>query len=170
MLILKNIGPESSALLSNLSRETFIQAYKDLHSEENLEQYCRENYSQELVEDNLRLVNIHSVIAFEASEPAGFYVIRHHECPVALQGKATELKQIYVLASYFGTGLGKKLFDNGVENAKANDSRWLWLCVSDTNYRAQAFYSKLGFTKIGTGPTLKVGNDELSSSILSLKL
>ena len=74
------------------------------------------------------------------------------------------------MSNYYGTGLGLKLFNNATEKAKAKGSKWMWLCVSDKNYRAQSFYKKLGFSISGSGPTLEVGTDMLSSSILRLEL
>ena len=38
--------------------------------------------------------------------------------------------------------------------------------MQEVYYRAQAFYKKLKFEKVGIGPVLKVGKDNLSSSIL----
>lgn len=46
----------------------------------------------------------------------------------------------------------------------------LWLCVSDANERAQRFYQKLGFKLLSPGPTLEVGTDHLSSTILALNI
>ena len=111
-----------------------------------------------------------AVIAYQNNTPSGFYVIKHHACPISLTGKNTELKQIYILADFYGLGLGGKLFRSAINQAISNGSDWLWLCVSDLNERALKFYANLGFEKIGTGPELIVGQDCLASSIMSLKL
>jgi len=170
MFTLKTIGEESSELLSRLCKETFVQAYKDDHTADDLESYCNDNYSVGAIKGSLCLNNTSTVVAFQESEPAGFYVIKHHQCPVELSGECTELKQIYVLSNYFGGGLGSNLFSNLIEVARTNGSSWVWLCVSDINYRAQAFYNKLGFDEVGKGPTLVVGSDRLSSSIFALNI
>jgi len=170
MLNFEKIGPEFTHLLAELCTETFTQAYEGVHSKQNLEIYCREYYSEKAIEESLSLDNTVAVVAFQEKEPSGFYVLKHHSCPIKLDGQASELKQIYVMSSYYGGGLGRKLFDSSVEQSKIDGSKWLWLCVSDINYQAQTFYKKLGFTQIGEGPTLLVGSDKLTSSILSLEL
>lgn len=170
MFTIKIIGEESSKLLSSLSKETFLQAYENVHTPENLATYCKDYYSVEVTRKLLGLSNIQAIVAYQDNSAAGFYVIKHHECPIKLEGQSTELKQIYVLSYYFGSGLGHSLFSHLVSAARNNGSEWLWLCVSDVNYRAQTFYEKLGFNKIGKGPILIVGSDKLTSSILSLRI
>lgn len=170
MISFQHIGIESANLLSELSVKTFTEAYKELHSQANLEAYCNEHYSMASMESLLNQNNTEVIVAFNVSEPAGFYIIKHHRCPHELEVKSTELKQIYVLSSFFGSGLGIKLFDSAVIQAKNNRSEALWLCVSDTNYRAQSFYNKLGFARVGDGPDLTVGDEVLTSSILILRI
>ena len=87
-----------------------------------------------------------------------------------LDGESSELKQIYILSGEYGTDLGKSLFENAIEVARSAGRKWLWLCVSDTNYRAWAFYKKLGFKSISPGPVLEVGTDQLSSTIMVYNL
>ena len=50
------------------------------------------------------------------------------------------------------------------------NKEWIWLCVSDLNFRAQRFYQKMNFEKIGKGPILTVGTDQLTSSIMLRQL
>ena len=170
MIRLKHISKESAELLSQLSIKTFIEAYKDLHLIADLEAYCNENYSIAAMQAVLDQNNTEVVVAFQDSQPAGFYIIKHHQCPYGAAIESTELKQIYVLSSHFGSGLGSQLFNSAVTQAQKNKSQQLWLCVSSTNYRAQAFYNKLGFSKAGDGPQLIVGSEVLTSSILVLNI
>lgn len=170
MITLKKLGPESAGMLSELSISTFVQAYNGIHSDENLNRYCQENYSELSVRDALSAETSLAVIAYSNSETAGFYLLNHQACPIPLDGRSSELKQIYVLAKHYGTGLGLTLFQSVIEYAKSNGSTWLWLCVSDVNLRAVAFYKKLEFSIIEPGPTIEVGSDRLSSSIMSLKI
>lgn len=170
MLTLRSIDTDSAELLSKLSIETFTQAYEGVHSKSDLEAYCNDNYSTDSAEVLLSQKNVEAMAAFQDSAPAGFYVLKHHQCPIKLDGLCTELKQIYVLSGHFGSGLGGELLSNAIGQAMKNKSKWLWLCVSDINHRAQAFYEKLRFSKLGSGPELIVGSDTLSSSILVLNL
>jgi ribosomal protein S18 acetylase RimI-like enzyme len=170
MFYLRRAGIESADELVNLWGETFTQAYEDMHSPENIRAYCSKNFTTEAAREVLSSGQIVCIIAYRNAQPAGYYVVKHHPCPIKLDGESSELKQIYILSGEFGTGLGKSLFESASEIARNAGRKWLWLCVSDTNYRAQAFYKKLDFTSIGPGPTLEVGTDQLSSTIMVCNL
>ncbi|MEL6222452.1 MAG: GNAT family N-acetyltransferase, partial [Cyanobacteria bacterium J06627_8] len=163
---LKPIGTRHAAQLANLQAETFRQAYSDVHAPEDIDTYCLTHYVTEVAEMALSSEKTVCCIGFLDSKPSGYYMVKHQACPIALGATSSELKQIYVLSSAYGKGLGKALFNHAIATIQAADREWVWLCVSDINYRAQAFYQKLGFTKIGTGPVLEVGRDSLSSSVL----
>ena len=163
-------GPESQQELTQLWRETFKQAYRQLHTPENINAYCERNFTSEAAKMVLSDSDTVCCIASRESQPSGFFVIQHHQCPIELGGPSSELKQIYVLSSEYGSGLGNALFEKARRAAKEAGGAWIWLCVSDTNYRAQAFYRKLKFEHAGSGPVFEVGTDRLASSIMALRL
>ncbi|MDJ0711786.1 MAG: GNAT family N-acetyltransferase [Woeseiaceae bacterium] len=170
MIKIDRIGPDNAALLADLQTLTFRQAYSDVHSPEDIEAYCLAHYTSGIAEADLSSQDTVCCVGQLNSEPSGYYMVKHHACPIALGSHSSELKQIYVLSSAYGGGLGQALYEHSLANILAAGHQWVWLCVSDINYRAQAFYTKLGFTKIGKGPVLKVGRDKLPSSILVLEL
>ncbi len=167
---LKVAGIEAQKQLKDLWEESFRQAYTDVHSPENIESYCSENFTDKealkFLEDPQTVCTLASLNGLKV----GLSVVKHHDCPIELEASASELKQLYILASEYGTGLGKILIEDAFRIAKEAGNDRIWLCVSAINYRAQSFYSKFGFSKIGNGPTLKVGSDRLPSLIMSLKL
>ena len=98
------------------------------------------------------------------------HLVKHNECPVPLNGGASELKQIYVLASEYGSGVGKLLFNDALQCMQDAGATWIWLSVSDLNQRAQSFYRKLAFKPLGIGPVFEVGSDRLTSTIMGRKV
>ena len=170
MLELQQAGMAAADELVRLWRETFTAAYADIHSSENLQAYSAEHYTPAIATNVLSDEQVVCLIARRQGEPKGFYVLKHHPCPIELEGAASELKQLYILASEYGTGLGRTLFDHAAQTARNAEKTWLWLCVSDINYRAQAFYKKVGMEPKGVGPTLYVGTDRLSSTVLACRL
>jgi ribosomal protein S18 acetylase RimI-like enzyme len=81
-----------------------------------------------------------------------------------------ELKQIYVLSDYYSTGIGRSLHDDAIRTAKDKNADTVWLCVSDINERAKAFYGKLGYESRQAGPIFSVGTEKLTSTIMMLDL
>ena len=170
MLELQQAGIADTDELVRLWIETFIAAYTDVHSPENLQAYCAEHYTPAVAANVLSDEQIVCMIARRQGKPKGLYVLKHHPCPIALEDPASELKQLYILASEYGTGLGRALFDHAAQTARDAAKQWLWLCVSDINYRAQAFYQKVGMEPKGVGPTLYAGTDRLSSTVMACRL
>lgn len=168
MFEIEKAGAEDASTLQDLWVRTFRQAYANLHSEENIRLYCADNYSIGQTRAALADPATDCVIARQGGAPAGLYVVKHHDCPARkLDGGASELKQIYVLAEYYGAGLGKALFESALDAIRAKGRQWVWLVVSDKNTRAQRFYEKQSFTRVGAGPVLEVGTDRLPSTILA---
>ena len=170
MIEIRPIGTEHAEQLANLQADTFRQAYSDIHSSEDIETYCLMHYATKIAEMDLSSEETACCIGLLDSRPSGYYMVKHRACPIALGAESSELKQIYVLGSAYGRGLGQALFDHAITTVRSFSSEWVWLCVSDINYRAQAFYRKLKFVKVGTGPTLEVGKDILLSSVLAKDL
>lgn len=164
------IGPDRAAQLADLQVLTFKQAYSEVHSSEDIEAYCLAHYTSEIAEAELSSEQAVCCVGLLDSEPSGYYLVKHQASPIDLGSKSSELKQIYVLSSTYGGGLGRALYDHALATIRSAGHLWVWLCVSDINYQAQAFYDKLGFAKVGTGPILEVGKDKLKSSVLALKL
>jgi len=167
MLDISILAKEDAPLLSEIQSKTFKQAYSDVHSTADIDQYCASNFS---IAKALALLDSGQHLCKSIArhgEVVGFYTVNFQDSPVRLSGASAELKQIYVLANNYGLGIGKRLLDDVLMETKERRYQWLWLAVSDLNVRARSFYRKLGFEEVGTGPIFEVGNDRLSSSILA---
>ncbi|NEQ43716.1 MAG: GNAT family N-acetyltransferase [Leptolyngbya sp. SIOISBB] len=149
---------------------TFEQAYRDVHTADNIRAYCRENYSLEAAVTVLSSTQFDCTIAYDNDLPVGYGLIHYQTCPAPLAGASCELKQIYILSSQYGSGLGRLLFEHALQIARQACCQWLWLCVSNLNARAQRFYQKLDFAPIAPGPLLMVGSDLLPSTILAVNI
>ena len=88
------------------------------------------------------------IIAKENGNVIGFvcYGDRGEEAP-----DVGEIFALYVLADYYGKGVGRKLMDVGLEQIKHFSQVRLW--VLKENKRAIRFYEKCGFQPDGTEMT-----------------
>ena len=68
-----------------------------------------------------------------------------------------ELSKCYVLASSHGSGLAGQLMAASVEAARNRGAAGVWLGVNQHNAKANRFYEKNGFARVGTKRFL-VGN------------
>jgi diamine N-acetyltransferase len=62
----------------------------------------------------------------------------------------SELSKLYVRAAHHGRGVSVALVDAVVLASAARGSLSVWLGVNDENERANRFYEKSGFLKVGT--------------------
>ena len=85
--------------------------------------------------------------AAEGGAPLGYALIGQPDLDAAQDGDV-ELKRIYSLSRFHGSGMGAALMNAAVQ-ASAGYQRLL-LGVYHGNARALKFYAKQGFTQIGT--------------------
>lgn len=85
----------------------------------------------------------------EGGAPVGYVLLTQPELDGALPGDL-ELKRIYLLSRFHGTGLGKVLMDAAIAEARARGAARLLLGVYRQNSRAIAFYRRSGFVDVGT--------------------
>lgn len=78
---------------------------------------------------------------FAGDVPAGVIAIRD---PWLL---GPYLQRLALLPSFQGRGYGAALMD-WFERQASPSNRWLWLCRSDFNTRAGAFYARLGYEEV----------------------
>lgn len=62
----------------------------------------------------------------------------------------TELSKIYVLPSAHGGGVARDLLAASVDVAREIGAAGIWLGTNQHNVRAQRFYEKAGFERVGT--------------------
>ncbi|WP_157605960.1 GNAT family N-acetyltransferase [Phycicoccus sp. Soil802] len=61
-----------------------------------------------------------------------------------------ELSKIYVLPDHHGAGTSRLLMAASIDAARARGAVGVWLGVNQENERAQRFYAKSGFARVGT--------------------
>ncbi|NLU81317.1 GNAT family N-acetyltransferase [Rhodococcus sp. HNM0569] len=81
----------------------------------------------------------------------------------------TEVSKFYVLPGGHGTGIATTLMAAVVERARAAGRDALWLGVNQQNVRAQRFYAKHGFARVGT-KTFRVGSQVHADFVLERDL
>ena len=82
--------------------------------------------------------------------PVGYVMNCAPDLPVDVQPGDVELKRIYVLSRFHGTGCARDLLEQAEAHARAQRAPRLLLGTYEGNHRAMAFYTKHDFRKIGT--------------------
>lgn len=146
-----NIRPltaEDVYALQQISRQTFSETFAQDNTPDDLAAYLDKTYNQEAL---LKLLNHPKIAffgAFQEEKLLGYLMVatgsaQSEEMP----NDHMELSRIYVLASQKNCGIGSKLMQIAIEQARKAGKTKLWLGVWEHNYPAQKFYSKHGFKK-----------------------
>lgn len=86
----------------------------------------------------------------EAGDIIAYFGIDHEAPqPAEIPGNAAYLSKFYLSAETRGTGLARELMDAAIAAARADGKDGLHLGTHQLNHRAQAFYEKMGFTRVG---------------------
>lgn len=102
--------------------------------------------------------------------PIGFSLVARADLPgSATDGSDIELKRIYALSRFHGTGIGAQLMQQAVEYAEVQGYRRLLLGVYAKNARARAFYAKNGFIQIAVR-RFQIGHCEYDDVVLAKPL
>lgn len=147
-------------------KESFLAAYSDIHSPENIQAYFAASYTMDEASKILSSDQYECLIAKRNHSTVGIAIINNRRCPLKEELNAAELKHLYLLPSEYGSGLANQLMEEVFKKVEAAGKSHMWLSVSKLNTRAQRFYKKLRFKLLGDGEDINVGNEVLPSLIL----
>lgn len=157
--------------LAHLGAETFVAAFGDLYTPEDLAAFLAEVHNAEAVAGEIageecthRLVEDGgALVAFcKLRYPTKFGDYTEATNPI-------ELGQLYALPTHTGHGIGAALMDWGLAYAREHGHDAVLLSVYAENFGAQRFYQRYGFGKIAD-ITFKVGEQLDPEFLYELKL
>ena len=94
-------------------------------------------------------------VAREAGQAVGFILVNPYGC-----AGSAYINSIVVVEGARGRGIGAQLL--GFAERQAAGRRFIFLCVSSFNHRAQELYHRLGYQRVGEIPNYVVeGHSEL---------
>jgi ribosomal protein S18 acetylase RimI-like enzyme len=161
---------DDASALALVGQATFLETYVDVIAGGDILRHCeiehgRERYGQWLGKDG------HAFWLAEAAmgAPVGYAMLSPPDLPIPTQPNDAELKRIYTLSRYHGSGLGRRLLAAATEGARGQGAKRLLLGVYGGNDRAMAFYLRQGFTQVGVRK-FRVGANVYDDLVLARSL
>ena len=142
-------------LLHELAAATFGLACPPGTTELEVAQHVAAHLSAELFESYLADPDREILVAHVDGGFVGYTMLVFGEpadadvASVVTARPTAELSKCYVLAGEHGSGVASELMTSTVDVARLRGSVTVWLGVNDKNYRANQFYSKHGFERVG---------------------
>lgn len=162
-------GLEDVLTLQRISIQTFLDAYAESNSAENMARYIDESFSELRLTEELSEKNSEFYLA-HADHIIGYIKVNLNEAQTDRHDPgAMELERIYVLKEYYGKGIGNQLMALAISTARAHGIERMWLGVWEDNPRALRFYAKHGFTAFGRH-IFKLGDEEQWDVMMELTI
>lgn len=161
---------EDAAILAKLGSKTFGDTFGVDNTPENMAAYLANSFSPEKQAAELAEPGTIFLIAEIEGSPVGFAKLHLGKPSKSVKAKSpVELERIYSLHDWIGRGIGAALMRACLDEAKKRGHDVIWLGVWEHNPRAQVFYGKWGFVKVGT-QTFQLGDDLQTDFVMRKKL
>lgn len=146
-------APNEADLIVALATTTFYETYFELDKPLDLAHYIAKNFNPAKIQSELSNPDSTFFISFFGEKAIGYVKLRENSRVDCIAEKnVIELQRIYILQKMLGNGFGEKMLRHCLEKAAEKGYRSIWLSVWEYNLKAQSFYEKQGFTRVGTMP------------------
>ena len=164
--------PGDEFALSLLGQATFLESFAGMLDGADILAHCASKHSLAVYQRWLQSEDVSIWIAEiePGNAPVGYLVLTPPDLPIAdPRTDDREIKRIYLLHPFQGSGLGKRLMQEAFAHVRQQGCRRVLLGVFSRNTNAIAFYQRLGFVNVGDR-IFKVGNTDCSDIVLALTL
>jgi ribosomal protein S18 acetylase RimI-like enzyme len=162
---------DDAPALAALGAETFIAAFGHLYSEADLTAFLAQVHAPDAVAEEIAGDSCTHCLAEDAGELVAYCKLRYpsHYVSYTDAQNPIELGQLYALPGRTGGGIGAKLMDWALSQARERGHDAVLLSVYAENYGAQRFYQRYGFAKLAD-ITFQVGDHFDPEYLYELKL
>lgn len=148
---LRECVPGDENTLALIGQSTFLETFAGVLAGPDILAHCETQHAPEFYARWLRRCP-HFLWLAETNvgqAPIGYFGVDQPDLPVP-DPRTTdiELKRIYVLSRFHGTGVGRALLEQALSIARQAGKERLLLGVYARNERALAFYRRNGFTAV----------------------
>jgi len=171
MIQLQDAVEGDATRLAEFGARTFYEAFAADNTSEDMRRHLESAFSPQLQLGEIRNPSMDTLIATDASGRwAGFAQLRAGKVSDGVPAEGSiELWRFYVDSHWHGQGVAGGLMEGAKQRARRRGATTLWLGVWERNARAQAFYRKHGFGKVGR-QVFVVGSDPQTDDVLLCSL
>lgn len=168
--LIKECSLKDIEKIKYISEKTFYETFSNDSTEEDMENYLKENFLYEQVEREVKNNGSRFYIVENNGEVVAYMKLNFDKAQTETGHDNTlEVQRIYVLQEYKGKHIGKMLMQKSIDIGKNKNLRYIWLGVWEHNINAIKFYEKQGFEKFDTH-IFKLGEDEQTDNLMKLIL
>ena len=156
------------AAIDRIFRQSFCDTFAHLYRDEDLQAFLGK-FTPEAWASEVGSPDYAFRLAEADGEAVGYVKLGPSTLPLEQNGPAIELRQLYILKQWHGSGIARVLMDWALEEARRRGVRELLLTVYTDNHRAKRFYERYGFEEVGPYAFM-VGEQADEDIIMRLRL
>jgi len=158
-LSIRSAGPDDASLLAELGARTFAETFAVENTAEDMAAYLAASFGPEIQAKELAESDSVFLIAEIDQNAVGYAKLNQGPSPAGVSTEQPiELVRLYVTQDCLGKGVGARLMQACLDEARRLGARVLWLGVWEHNFRAREFYRRWNFREVGTH-VFQLGND-----------
>jgi diamine N-acetyltransferase len=163
--------PEDAEALALVGQATFLETYAGTMPASDIVAHCKTEHGEALYANWLETpgYRLWAAEMAEGGSIIGYAALTPPDLPVPTGERDVELKRIYLLNRFHGTGVGAKLMTAVLEAAAQAGFTRMLLGVFGGNSRAMAFYARQGYAEAGVRK-FRVGANEYDDLVLARSL
>jgi ribosomal protein S18 acetylase RimI-like enzyme len=167
----REAGTGDADRLALIGSTTFLETFAGVLDGSAILEHCRKEHGASAYSATLAAGASSWLAETEPGRaPIGFALMASSSLPgTDPDGQDLELKRIYCLSRFHGSGVGKALLREAVHRARQLQARRLLLGVYAGNERAIAFYRKQGFAPIAKR-LFKVGDRDYDDIVFAMPI
>ena len=153
---IRQAGPVDAAVLHEVAAATFALACPPATTQAAIDDFIATHLEVTNFDGYLADPDRALFLAYVDGEPVGYTMVVVGEpadadvaASITLR-PTSELSKVYVLPGHHGAGIAPALVAASIDCARLRGAVGMWLGVNEHNARANRFYEKSGFAKVGT--------------------
>lgn len=167
-LTIRRATPYDAKTLATLGARIFDQTFAAHNTPEDMRAYLDEAYSEAKCAEEIADPELITLLVEAGDEAVAYAQLHFGPAPPFVTGEApAEIKRFYVDHAWHGKGISHALMNECLRIFRERGVQTIWLGVWERNWRAIAFYKKLGFRKVGAQPFL-LGKDLQSDDVMQV--
>jgi ribosomal protein S18 acetylase RimI-like enzyme len=172
-LVIRQAAPSDARALAAFAAEAFADTFAADNTPEDMASYLGEAFGEIRQRAELSDPACTVLLAERDDKVTGYAMLRDGAVPLDAGGvelgNAMEIARLYSGRQWIGTGVGAALMQRCLALAATHGRDWIWLAVWEHNARAIAFYSRWGFTDVGS-QHFQLGSDRQTDRIMARRV
>jgi GNAT superfamily N-acetyltransferase len=159
--------PADAARLASFAATAFTDTFAADNRPEDMTAYLAESFGEPVQRAELEDPEVTVLLAEKDRELVGYAMLRDGDVPACIERSSTiEIARLYAGKRWIGAGIGARLMQCCLDEARTRAKATIWLGVWERNARAIAFYRRWGFADVGS-QSFTLGGDLQTDRVMA---